>query len=547
MTISIKHQKNSGLLPDWTQTVLDDVIAGNPPPLPPAGTNISSIVLPSDFAADHVIDTTGASNGDVLTVVSGQAEWATPSAGSPAGSNTQIQYNNAGAFGASDRFTFANFQSVKGLESTIVVPPLTATLDGIDVGGNYLDGSTVKVRLYPYVEGAIDYYFDPDVFWEVEVEGNIGNDFYIRIIDIEFTGADGWVAVNNIDDAGWLGFTSLRSDNIFDDYGDEYAPVDTDALGFFVKERQKSAEFDGEVILKGATSGNGGRLVFQSNAVDGFGDAGGKFSLESPPAVFSNQPNQRLILPSYPSGTPNGILSAQNQYAGSGEWVSNLVWADVASLAAGVFWNLTTANQSNSFGSNIMNYTAPATAVPANVLVLTCSNAATSQVGHGSALQFQAQNSTGAQILVGRITNELLDPVQATRRSRMTLFTASTVNGNGIRLSNAVGTANQNVGINGNEITGNILTVYAGAPTNVGSVIRAAVSQTANLQEWQNSAGTVLSSVAANGNISVPDQAYGAGWNGSLEVPTKNAIYDKIETMGGGVTESFVIAMAVAL
>lgn len=33
---------------------------------------------------------------------------------------------------------------------------------------------------------------------------------------------------------------------------------------------------------------------------------------------------------------------------------------------------------------------------------------------------------------------------------------------------------------------------------------------------------------------SVPDEAYGVGWNGSMEVPTKNALYDKIETLGGG-------------
>jgi len=32
-------------------------------------------------------------------------------------------------------------------------------------------------------------------------------------------------------------------------------------------------------------------------------------------------------------------------------------------------------------------------------------------------------------------------------------------------------------------------------------------------------------------DVSVPDEAYGAGWNGSLEVPTKNAVYDKIETL----------------
>ena len=39
---------------------------------------------------------------------------------------------------------------------------------------------------------------------------------------------------------------------------------------------------------------------------------------------------------------------------------------------------------------------------------------------------------------------------------------------------------------------------------------------------------------AFTGDITVPDEAYGAGWNGSAEVPTKNALYDKIETLGSG-------------
>jgi parallel beta-helix repeat protein len=34
-------------------------------------------------------------------------------------------------------------------------------------------------------------------------------------------------------------------------------------------------------------------------------------------------------------------------------------------------------------------------------------------------------------------------------------------------------------------------------------------------------------------DVVVPDEAYGSSWNGSLEVPTKNAVYDKIETLGG--------------
>ncbi|CAL7961512.1 hypothetical protein GAMM_230015 [Gammaproteobacteria bacterium] len=51
-----------------------------------------------------------------------------------------------------------------------------------------------------------------------------------------------------------------------------------------------------------------------------------------------------------------------------------------------------------------------------------------------------------------------------------------------------------------------------------------------------NSAWTEIkvSNVIATGDVTVADEAYGAGWNGSTEVPTKNALYDKIETLGGG-------------
>ena len=43
-----------------------------------------------------------------------------------------------------------------------------------------------------------------------------------------------------------------------------------------------------------------------------------------------------------------------------------------------------------------------------------------------------------------------------------------------------------------------------------------------------------LSGATFTGDINVPNEAYGAGWNGSTEVPTKNALYDKIETISGG-------------
>lgn len=43
----------------------------------------------------------------------------------------------------------------------------------------------------------------------------------------------------------------------------------------------------------------------------------------------------------------------------------------------------------------------------------------------------------------------------------------------------------------------------------------------------------LLAGAAFTGDVTVPDEAYGSGWNGSTEVPTKNALYDKIETLGG--------------
>lgn len=48
----------------------------------------------------------------------------------------------------------------------------------------------------------------------------------------------------------------------------------------------------------------------------------------------------------------------------------------------------------------------------------------------------------------------------------------------------------------------------------------------------------VLDGATFSGNIIVPDEAYDAtAWNGSLEVPTKNAVRDKIEALGGGVSD----------
>lgn len=43
----------------------------------------------------------------------------------------------------------------------------------------------------------------------------------------------------------------------------------------------------------------------------------------------------------------------------------------------------------------------------------------------------------------------------------------------------------------------------------------------------------------------IPDEAYGVGWNGSLEPPTKNAVYDKVETLGSGISNSAGVGVGV--
>lgn len=75
------------------------------------------------------------------------------------------------------------------------------------------------------------------------------------------------------------------------------------------------------------------------------------------------------------------------------------------------------------------------------------------------------------------------------------------------------------------EATGNGTdAVTLRAPTALGGTVVVALPSVA---------GTIVTTAGDTftGDISVPDEAYGAGWNGSAEVPTKNAVYDKIETL----------------
>ena len=70
--------------------------------------------------------------------------------------------------------------------------------------------------------------------------------------------------------------------------------------------------------------------------------------------------------------------------------------------------------------------------------------------------------------------------------------------GSGITLNNA-GTINMSYGTIGSSISGNMLSIRNSAATERGITIRAHASQSVNLQEWQDSSGTILSSISSNG------------------------------------------------
>jgi hypothetical protein len=73
------------------------------------GTNFVALKAPDALAADvtYTLPTADGTNGQVLaTNGSGALSWATGGGGSVAGSDTQIQFNNSGAFGGSSILTF---------------------------------------------------------------------------------------------------------------------------------------------------------------------------------------------------------------------------------------------------------------------------------------------------------------------------------------------------------------------------------------------------------------------------------------------------------
>ena len=89
--------------------------------------------------------------------------------------------------------------------------------------------------------------------------------------------------------------------------------------------------------------------------------------------------------------------------------------------------------------------------------------------------------------------------------------------------------------------------------TTVGEVTYTAFSATLLDDATQGAAQTTLGLGTGDSPtfvaVTVDTEVYGAGWNGDLTVPTKDAVYDKIETLsaGSGLTRGQTTAIAMGI
>ena len=138
----------------------------------------------------------------------------------------------------------------------------------------------------------------------------------------------------------------------------------------------------------------------------------------------------------------------------------------------------------------------------------TFSTAGRVSIGNGSSgakLDVLIASSTQLGLVVKGVISQTAN-LQEWQNSAGTIL--ARVNQNGAIVSSSVGIFGAQTAIADTE-----LSVYSTVATQKGIVIKGAASQTADLQQWQNSAGTVLANVDASGNIYTSSTTIWAGYN----------------------------------
>ncbi len=133
-------------------------------------------------------------------------------------------------------------------------------------------------------------------------------------------------------------------------------------------------------------------------------------------------------------------------------------------------------------------------------------------VGFGGGEVTQLENAAGTAVTALYRTAEWLDATNASEDSKHTIWLQ------------VAGTLTKIISLSS---PGNLLLEVAAGLIQLGGTSNsfpAIKRNAANLQAR-------LADDSATTDLEVADEVYGAGWNGSVEVPTKNAVYDEIETV----------------
>ena len=199
---------------------------------------------------------------------------------------------------------------------------------------------------------------------------------------------------------------------------------------------------------------------------------------------------------------PLGALSAKS-------WVSNIVTI-VARGAASQTANL--QEWQNSSGTVLANVDSNGK-IAAPIFQSTIAGTAYIVTGsNNNAIRVQTNGTANVGLQVRGETSQTAN-LQEWQNSAGTVLAQIDAAGNAV-FNNASTTNNINAfygkisaNTQGSGFLGQISAIATSAST-IGMVIRGAASQTANLQEWQNSSGTVLAKVDANGNFSAISKSF---------------------------------------